>query len=171
MKNSLSPRTMLIGLVVGVFSVPALVFAASGFFATHSDAPAAQAQTPAVAAPFLPAPTTSAAPTTTVAPSPTAADVVRACGEDGLSLVAAETDGSISELEQAALDALRPICEAEGLPLPGAAAPEPVTVVETVLLPPATSPVAPGGGVADHDDAGDHDEDDEHEDDEHEDDD
>ncbi|NIA25487.1 MAG: hypothetical protein GWP04_07935 [Gammaproteobacteria bacterium] len=70
------------------------------------------------------------------------ADLQRACGEDGLALAAKETAGTISPLEQAALDALRPICADAENPLPAASVTDQpvqiVTVVETVSAAPAS---------------------------------
>ena len=69
------------------------------------------------------------------------ADPQRACGEDGPALAAKETDGTIGPLEQAALDALRPICADTENPLPVASvtgqSEQVVTVVETVSAAPA----------------------------------
>jgi hypothetical protein len=62
----------------------------------------------------------------------TAADLAAACGETGTGMVAAEMEGSISDIQQAALDALREICAEQGMPLPGKPAPEPLT--QTVIL-------------------------------------
>ena len=73
-------------------------------------------------------------PAVTANPS-TGADLETACSEDGLAMVAAETAGTISQLQQAALDALRGICVEQGMPLPAPAAPQPV----------ATQPTAPTG--------------------------
>jgi hypothetical protein len=49
-----------------------------------------------------------------------------------MQLVALEQGGTISAVQQAALDALRGICDQEGLPLPGKPAPDPFT--ETVVV-------------------------------------
>jgi len=69
------------------------------------------------------------------------ADLQRACGEDGPTLAGKETAGTITPLEQAALDALRPICANSENPLPVASVTgrpaEIVTVVETVSAAPA----------------------------------
>ena len=93
-----------------------------------------------------------------------AADLAAACGDDGWTLVAAEADGTITELEQAALDALRPICAEAGMELAGPPAPPPV--IRTVT-------VSSGGDGDDASDApaGDDDGSRDHEDDDHEDDD
>lgn len=59
-------------------------------------------------------------------------DLANACGPAGLELVAAETDGTISDIQQAALDALRDICEGQGMALPGKPAPDPI--IKTVIV-------------------------------------
>jgi hypothetical protein len=103
-----------------------------------------------------PASTTS----TTIASPPTAtatagdADLAAACGPAGMQLVALEQGGTISAVQQAALDALRGICEQEGIPLPGKPAPDPVT--ETVVV--ASDSPAPGATAGSfEDDEEDHD--------------
>ena len=68
----------------------------------------------------------------------TAADLTRACGPAGEQLVAKEAAGTISPVQQAALDALRPICEAQGMPLAGKPAVPPI--VHTVTVQAASEP-------------------------------
>jgi hypothetical protein len=104
----------------------------------------------------------------------TAADLEAACGELGVGMVAAEADGSITDIQQAALDALREICAQQGMPLPGKPAPPPVT--QTVVLADSQPTTTVGGSPevefdddheADDDqweDDDDHDEDDDHDD-------
>ena len=113
-------KGVLLSLVVGALLVPLAAYAASSLV---SDAAV---------------PTTVWAPTTTapaaeVAAAASSADIALACGEEGMRLVAAESDGTISDVQQAALDALRDICVIEGSPLPAptiSAAPStPSTVV------------------------------------------
>jgi len=75
-------------------------------------------------------------------------DLAYACGEGGQQLVTAESEGTITELEQAALDALREICESQGTPLPGKEAPPPIVETRTVVVeaaapPPPKAPAAP----------------------------
>ena len=118
------------------------------------------------------APTTAAsAPTvTTEAIIDIAADIKTACGTEGMQLVALEESQSITDVQQAALDALREVCEQQGIPLPSKAVADPI--VRTVVVPVATA-ASPGAGSASTTlDDDDHEfEDDEHEDDrdEHED--
>jgi len=69
------------------------------------------------------------------------ADLQHACMDDGPALAAKETDGTITPLEQAALDALRPICADTENPLPASPLTDQpaqiVTIVETVSAAPA----------------------------------
>lgn len=53
-----------------------------------------------------------------------------ACGVDGLFLVSLEDDGTISDVQKAALDALRQLCFEEGMALPDPTAPPPITRTE-----------------------------------------
>lgn len=98
-------------------------------------------------------------------------DLADACGQDGLELVQLEQDKAISDVQQAALDALRLLCEEKGMPLPGPAAPPPIvtTKVIEVATPasPTTSMVESDAQYEDHEDHEDH-EDEEDEEDEHE---
>jgi hypothetical protein len=105
--------------------------------------------------------------------SATAEDLAAACGPAGLALVDAESAGSISDVQQAALDALREICSQQGIELPGKPLPEPIVqqvIVQTVTTSPpssstsSTSPSDDGYEDDDHDDHEDEYEDDEHED-------
>jgi hypothetical protein len=99
-----------------------------------------------------------------------AANLEAACGDAGLGMVAAETDGSIGDIEQAALDALREICAQQGMPLPRKPVPPPIT--QTVVLA-DNGPVPTGGSEVewdveyddDRDDDDRHDDDDDEEDD------
>jgi hypothetical protein len=96
------------------------------------------------------------------------ADLDAACGPVGLTMVAAETEGSISEIQQVALDALREICDQEGRPLPAKPAVAPIT--ETVVFveaPGATVAARPASDDWGDDDDWDDDHDDEDDEDEH----
>jgi hypothetical protein len=103
--------------------------------------------------PIEPAKTLSAdSATTTTAPTevvvqPVAAtpyDLILACGPDGMSLVAAENDGTISDVQQAALDALRQICAEAGMPLPNPVAPVVVESAVQQLPSPTATAQQPG---------------------------
>ncbi|MBA2337825.1 MAG: hypothetical protein H0V96_08735 [Acidimicrobiia bacterium] len=127
MAQSSSRRNALIGLIGGVLVIPALALASSTILGTNTIEAEATAATVAPAAVEVPA-------TTTTAVTATAGDIRRACGRDGATLVAAESDGSITDIQQAALDALRPICKREGRPLAGPPTPEPVVVTASPLV-------------------------------------
>lgn len=75
----------------------------------------------------------------------TSEDLAYACGDGGMLLVEAERSGTITELQQSALDALRGICESQGTPLPGKDAPPPIieTRTVTVEVAPGPPPAAP----------------------------
>lgn len=155
-------RTVSTSMVLGLLLVPLSAFAASVLI---SDRAQTAPEPPAPASVSIPAPVTA---TDFAIQTATAADLAAACGETGMGMIAAETEGSISDVQQAALDALREICAEQGMPLPGKAAPEPLT--QTVVLAdsqPASSADedAEIGWEVDYDD--DH-EDDEREDDDHE---
>jgi hypothetical protein len=80
----------------------------------------------------------------------TAEDLEYACGEGGQWLVDAETSETITPVQQAALDALRGICEGQGTPLPGKAAPPPLVQTRTVTVAvPAPAPPAPAASAED----------------------
>ncbi len=141
-------RSVALSVILGTLLVPLSAYAASTLFDAGD---AAESAPPAEAA--------------VTGPPTVAADLGTACDEAGLAMVAAETAGTISELQQAALDALRGICAEQGIPLP---APEPVPVVATVTQP-SPPPSAPAGEqvvvASDGDDHGRHggdDEDDHH---------
>lgn len=163
-------KGFLVALVIGLIAAPALALAASGLLGGQAKADEAATTTAAAVAPVTAAPAT--------APTTSAADLEAACTTEGENLVAREAAGTLSDLQQAALDALRPICEAEGFSLeagPGAgigasvaAAPVPATTT--------TITTAPAGQFDDGDDEAEYEDDGEHEDhedesDDHEDDD
>jgi len=147
-----SKKSVSLSVMLGTLLVPLSAYAASSFVETSG-------ATESVTAPETPV-VESAANT---APS-IGADLETACGEAGLAMVAAETDGTISQLQQAALDALRGICAEQGMPLPAPPAPQPVA---TQATPPPPAPTGEQGVVAseDHDHHGRHGGDDEDEDD------
>lgn len=110
----------------------------------------------------------------------TAEDLAAACGPAGLALVDAESAGSISDVQQAALDALREICSQQGIELPGKPVPEPIVqqvIVQTATTSPpsssfsSTSPSDDGYEDDDHDEHEDEHASEDEEDDDHEDDD
>jgi hypothetical protein len=119
-------RTVSTSMVLGLLLVPLSAFAASVLI---SDRAQTEPEAPAPASASLPTPVTAIDFAIQTA---TAADLAAACGETGMGMVAAEMEGSIGDIQQAALDALREICAEQGMPLPGKPAPQSLT--QTVVL-------------------------------------
>ena len=167
-ENSPSKRRqgLSVSVVLGTLLIPLSAFAASVLVTNDGsgDPPATTMPTAAAQPQSVPA---------IEPPIASSADLVAACGEAGLLLVDAEVAGSISEVQQAALDGLREICTQQGIPLPGKPVPEPI--VQTVVV----AESVPSQGVDDsvffeddHDEDDDDDDDrDDDDDDDHEDDD
>lgn len=170
-----------VSLVVGLLLIPLSAVAAYAIVSgTGSDDGEVAASTSTTAAGV--STTMAQEATVTVEPvSASAADLAQACGPDGLWLVQQEAAGSLTEVQQASLDALRRICDEAGAPLPGPPAPPPVVrTVTRVDASATTSTSMPHDddeyGDDDHDDYEDDDyedddHDDDHDDDDHEDDD
>ena len=119
-------RSVSISMVLGLLLVPLSAYAASVLIGDRAQT---EPEVPPPASSPLPTPVTA---TDFAIETATAADLAAACGETGMGMVAAEMEGSISDIQQAALDALREICAEQGMPLPGKPAPEPLT--QTVVL-------------------------------------
>ncbi len=134
-------RTKIIAAILAaVVGVPA-----AGALAARSAPPASEAKEPETTATTL---TALSAVDVAVAED---ADLHQACQEDGPDLVAKEKAGTIDPLEQAALDALRPICDDAGMALAAKPQPEaPVQVITVVEQPPATAVAS--GSSSRHDD-------------------
>ena len=142
--NTKPRRVLARSLILGVVTVPAIALLAVALSAPPDPPPAAEDQEPvAVAAPTGVRTATAARTVSAVA---SGRDYRLACGRDGRALVSRQKAGKTSQLEEAALAALRPICEARGKPLPGADEATPEVVVETVAAPVAA--VAPAQEAA-----------------------
>ncbi|MFZ0492584.1 MAG: hypothetical protein WAM81_05200 [Acidimicrobiia bacterium] len=113
---------MIVTAAIGVPAAGALVTPNS---ATTSDS--TTTFTTAVAAPEVAQPTVDQ-------------DLVAACTKDGLSLVAKERSHQITVIEQSALDALRPICDAAGYQLPGTPQQETAPVIVQEMTVEAAGP-------------------------------
>jgi hypothetical protein len=154
-------------MIVGTLLIPLSALAAL-WLTGPDDTEAAESTTTTTTMTSVVAETTPDTTDTSI----TRADLETACGPEGEQLVALEEDGTISDVQQAALDALRDLCEQQGLSLPAKPADEPI--VQTVVIPaspPTTSlatRTAPTYG--DHDEYEDDDREDDHEDDDREDD-
>ena len=110
------PNRFTISLVLGLLLIPVSAVAAVALISQEEDPAAAEAETIEVASPIpettieaitttIAAPAASETLVVTESPTATSADLAIACGDEGLQLVEREADGSIDELEQAALDA------------------------------------------------------------------
>jgi len=127
-------RGMSASVILGTLLVPLSALAASVLIGDGSGVEAVASST-----------TTPRVPDTVfAAQTASPSDLEAACGEAGMSLVQAETDASITEVQQAALDALREIGDQQGTPLPGKAPPDPIT--QTVVVSRASSAPAPNVG-------------------------
>jgi hypothetical protein len=147
-------QSLSVSMVLGTLLVPLSAFAAS--MLVSNDPPVEPSASVAVTAP-TPQPYAVSSP-----PTATIADLEAACGDAGLLLVTAETAGSITDVQQAALTALREICAEQGLALPGKPVPEPIVQTVVVSGSASTPSVAqgPSGYVSDDDhDDDDHDDD------------
>jgi len=133
-------KGFLVALAIGLVSAPALALVASGLLGGQAKAGEPVATTAAVAV------ETSAlnAVSTTTGGDIAAADLEAACTTEGAGLVAREAAGVLSDLQQAALDALRPICESEGFSLeatPAAAIAAPLATTSAPAVT-TTTPIA-----------------------------
>ncbi|MGI9649263.1 MAG: hypothetical protein ACR2OI_12160 [Acidimicrobiia bacterium] len=125
----------VLALVVGLVAIPGLAFATNS--ALTADDVKGVADT---------AGATGSTVATAAAGDISAEDLVRACGVEGHYLVELEAVNATDEIQQAALNALRPICQEAGLPLPPAPLVEGETIVETVTV----VRTAPGAGPVGH---------------------
>lgn len=131
-RTSRAKQSVPISVFLGILAVP-LAAAASMFLVSPSiEEPAALAEAPVAAE-------------AAVASAPDLAqDLLVACGPIASEMIELEKAGSLTQLQSAALDALRPICSQEGLPLPDAAGSQTVQAVLTRSGPVASGPAAGG---------------------------
>jgi len=156
-------------VIAGLLLVPASAIAAVAIVTATSGTPAAEAMDETTT-------TVAQLTTTTVVEALDVLDdsgkIEDACTVDAQKLIEHELDGSITDLQAAALDALREVCDQNGMPIAGPPAPEPVTRVVTVATPaPASTTTAPDSTESTYGDdhRGDDDDEYEHEDEDHED--
>lgn len=170
------PRSSMftISLILGLLLIPLSAVAATALMSNDGETDGDDVGAIVVEVPETTVATTEAAVAETVfvtePPTATRADLEAACGPEGLELVEREAEGTITDLEQAALDALRQICAGEGLEVPGPPAPPPVVrtvkVVDSSSATPTGDTLPDDESVSDDDDQydDDHDEDDDHDD-------
>ncbi|HEX9863769.1 MAG TPA: hypothetical protein VGC03_02265 [Acidimicrobiia bacterium] len=134
MLDKLARRGLSLSILVGTLLVPLTALAA--IWLTDPE----RGEEPSI-------PTTNAIPATTLTTQSTSeatvditADLQAACGLEGMQLVSLEESLTITDVQQAALDALRGVCEQQGIPLPSKPALEPI--VQTVVVP-ATATAGP----------------------------
>ena len=122
-------KGFLVALVIGLVAAPALALVASGLLGGQAKAGEPVTTSAAVAARVTDVP---AATARLLRPT----DLEMACTTEGVDLVAGEAAGMLSDLQQAALDSLRPICEAEGFPLEPPPSPKLAAVPTSTPRPP-----------------------------------
>ncbi len=150
-------------VLAGLLLVPASAFAAVAIVGATSGEPSED---------VLEATTTTAlvvvvaeeAATTTGAPDE-AKFISVACTEGAEELIEKEMAGTLGDLEAAALDALRQICEDNGVPIIGPPQPEPIIEIVTLVAAPDGSSDQ-GSSYRDDDDEDDEDDDEDDEDEE-----
>jgi len=160
-------KTLIAALVLGALAGPAVALGASGFLSGGDLAEATATPAPVAASAVM---TTEAV---SVPETDAEADLLEACTVDGHALTEAEAAGTITDVEQAAPDALRDICTEAGLDLADPVLDE---ITEEIVVRTATvSATSTGGGYdddgeyeehEDDDDYEEHEEEEEHEDDE-----
>ncbi len=180
MAGTRSQKKITGSLIAGALLVPLTAVAAAALVGSITNAQGAEA------APEARAPITveQLATTTSATPVSDADATFTACTSGAEELLAAERDEAIDPLQTAALDALRQICQKEGLGIAGPPTPDPVVQVVTVNQPAPASGQGESLGCTDDeyesddaydechdddDDHGDHDDDDDDDDDNHDD--
>ena len=145
---------LAIAVVIGLLTGPALAVGATRVFQRSGSSGAGE---PVSTSTTSGTSTTSAVePAVAVDGSGTPSDMELACGPQGRSLITREANGTITGIEQAALDSLRPICKEAGMPLVGLAAievpglgPDSTTsmaVASSAATVPSPPPIGTGGG-------------------------
>ena len=128
MKTTTQRKNYFIAMLIGALAIPLLALAANGLIEGNGSEDQTEASVTAAPLLFLSEPIEKVID----AAAPDEDHVAAACGPDGQVLIERELDGSIDPIEQAALDALRPICDEAGLAIPDA--PTPAPVVQQVVV-------------------------------------
>ncbi|MFV9673016.1 MAG: hypothetical protein ACNYZH_07285 [Acidimicrobiia bacterium] len=175
-KSQTRSSMFTISLILGLLLIPLSAVAATALISNDGETDEGEAAAIVVDVPETTITSTTeavAAETVFVTEPPTATrgDLEAACGEEGFELVEREAAETITDLEQAALDALRQICAEEGLELPGPPAPPPVVrtvkVVDSSASATTDDTIPDDSSVSGDDDQYDDDHDDEDEEDDH----
>ncbi|MCL1601073.1 MAG: hypothetical protein M3112_06010, partial [Actinomycetia bacterium] len=153
-------------VIAGLLLVPATAIAAVAIVGATARPPAAEAiEEVTTTTEAIDEPTTTST-TTDVSGLTDAEALEKACTESAQELLERELDDSIDELETAALDALRQICDENGMTIAGPPEPAPIVTVVTVEDTSTTSTTDASDTYVDGDD----DDDDRYDDDDHDDD-
>jgi hypothetical protein len=154
-------------VIAGLLLVPATALAAVAIVGATTRPPAAEAIEGVTETTVVIEDSTTTSTVIDVEGLTDAEALEKACTESAEHLIAQELDESIDELEMAALDALRQICDEHGMTIAGPPEPEPIVQVVTVQQAPQTTTTDTSDAYVDedHDDDEDehHDEDDEDE--------
>ena len=113
-------------LAAGLLAVPLLALSANALLSPEEDDDYYEDTTTTAVVQTI-------APVTTESRATYLEDVIRACGVEADYLMELETGGFISPEQKAALDALREVCDQEGLPLAGPAPGDPIVQTNTVF--------------------------------------
>ena len=124
--SKLARRSLSLSVIIGTLLIPLSALAAIWLTDPGEEGAAATSTTTTAAA------TPVTGETVFAAVGADEDDLEAACGRAGMKLVKLERKDKISDVQQAALDALRDICTQEGMPLPEAPVPDPI--VETVVV-------------------------------------
>ncbi len=158
-------------VITGLLLVPATAIAAVAIVGATARPPAAEAIEEVTEITKAVEETTTTSTLVDIDGLSDAEALEKACTESAEHLIERESDESIDELEMAALDALRQICDEHGMTIAGPPEPEAIVKVVTVRTAPATTTTdAPDNFDDDDDEYEEHDDDDDdhHEDDDHE---
>jgi hypothetical protein len=150
-------------VIAGLLLVPATAIAAVAIVGATTRPPAAEAIEEVTETTEAIEDTTTTSTLVDVESLSDAEALAKACTESAEDLIERELDESIDDLEMAALDALRQICDEHGMTIAGPPEPEPIVQVVTVREAPATSTT--GAPDASTEEDSEYDEDDEYEDD------
>lgn len=167
MNNDRAKKSLSVSMIAGIMLVPLTAVAALWLTGQEKSAAETPESTTTTSVPLV----TVANPTSPDTTIDLERDLLMACGPDGMELVALEESGKITDVQQAALDALREVCDQEGLALPEKPVPDPI--VQKVVIPAATATTVAAATSTTSDDGYEYEDDeydDEYEDDEYEDD-
>jgi hypothetical protein len=119
-------------VIAGLLLVPATAIAAVAIVGATARPPAAEAAQESTTTTEQTAEETTTTTLVDIDSLTDAEALEQACTTSAVQLIEREMDETISDLETAALDALRTICDEHGIPIAGPPQPEPIVRVVTV---------------------------------------